>query len=110
MEVKAVAKFQRLSPFKGRLVADMVRGKPVGQALGELALTPKKSARLIKKVVDSAVANASARGGVDVDDLYVKKIFVDGGPTQKRVLLRSMGRANRVLKRTCHITVVLDER
>ena len=110
MEVKAVAKFLRFSPYKGRLVADMIRGKDVNEALGILTFTPKRAATSIKKVLDSAVANATVREGVDIDDLYVKKIVVDGGPTLKRLILRSMGRANRLLKRTCHVTVVLDEK
>ncbi|MCZ7584582.1 MAG: 50S ribosomal protein L22 [Deltaproteobacteria bacterium] len=110
MEVRAVAKYLRLSPFKGRLVADTIRGKNVSEALGILQFTPKKAAVAIRKVMDSAVANATAREGVDIDDLYVKTIVVDEGPTLKRMLLRSMGRANRILKRTCHVTIVLDER
>ncbi|MCB1155567.1 50S ribosomal protein L22 [bacterium] len=110
MEVKSVAKFQRLSPYKGRLVADMIRGRQVSDALGVLQFTPKKGAKMMRKVLHSAVANAEQRSGVNVDDLYIKVVMVDEGPTLKRIMLRAQGRVNRILKRTCHITIVLDER
>jgi large subunit ribosomal protein L22 len=110
MEVKAVARYMRMSPYKSRIVADAIRGRAVSEALGILTFTPRKAAVIIKKLLNSAIANATVREGVNIDDLFVKRVFVDGGPTAKRVLLRSMGRANRVLKRSCHITIILDEK
>ena len=109
MEVRAKAKYLRFSPYKGRLVANMIRGKSVHEAVGILSFTPRKSARALKKLLDSAIANAQTREGVNIDELYVKSVFVDEGPTLKRILLRSMGRANRIFKRTSHVTIVLDE-
>jgi len=109
MEAKAVVKNIRISPQKARLVADMIRGKQVDNALNTLKFTPKKGARIIRKVVESAVANASQNESIDVDTLFVKKIFIDGGPMLKRIRPRAMGRASRILKRSSHITVVLDE-
>ena len=110
MEMTAKTRFVRISPYKIRLVVDMVRGKMVGEARDILSLTDKKASGVVKKLIDSAVANASLNKEVDVDSLYVRRIFVDGGPTWKRFRPRSMGRFNRILKRTSHITVVLDER
>lgn len=109
MEVKAVARFIRISPQKARLVADVVRGLEVDKAINTLRFMPQKGALLIRKVVESAVANASQSQAIDVDTLYIKKIYIDGGPMLKRIRPRAMGRANRILKRTSHITVVLDE-
>ena len=109
MEAKARARFIRISPQKARLVADTIRGKNVDEAITTLRFMPKKSARILRKVVESAVANASQNEAIDVDTLYVKTIFVDGGPMLKRIRPRAMGRASRILKRTSHITVVLDE-
>jgi large subunit ribosomal protein L22 len=109
MEAKAVARFIRISPQKARLVADVVRGLEVDKAITTLRFMPKKGAQLIRKVIESAVANASQSQEIDVDTLYVKKIYIDGGPMLKRIRPRAMGRANRILKRTSHITVVLDE-
>jgi large subunit ribosomal protein L22 len=109
MEVRATAKHLRFSPFKGRLIADMIRGKAVHDAVGILAFTPKKSARAMKKLLESAIANAQTREGVDVDELFVKSVCVDEGRTLKRTILRSMGRANRIFKRTSHVTIILDE-
>jgi large subunit ribosomal protein L22 len=109
MEAKAVVKNIRISPQKARLVADMIRGKQVDNALNTLKFTPKKGARIIRKIVESAVANASQNEAIDVDTLFVKKIFIDGGPMLKRIRPRAMGRASRILKRSSHITVVLDE-
>ena len=109
MEAKAVARNIRISPQKARLVADLIRGKDVETAINTLRFMPKKGARIIRKVVESALANAGQNESIDVDTLYVKTIFVDGGPTLKRIQPRSMGRANRILKRSSHITVVLDE-
>jgi large subunit ribosomal protein L22 len=110
METTAKTRFARISPTKVRLVVDMVRGRPVGEARDILALTDKKASALVKKLIESAVANASQNKEIDVDSLYVRRIFVDAGPTWKRFRPRSMGRFNRILKRTSHITVVLDER
>jgi len=109
MEAKALARYIRISPQKARLVADLVRGKSVEYAINTLRFMPKKGARLLKKVIESAVANASQNEGIDVDTLYVKSIFIDGGPMLKRMSPRAQGRATRILKRTSHITVVLDE-
>ncbi|MCF8042654.1 MAG: 50S ribosomal protein L22 [Desulfarculaceae bacterium] len=110
MEAVAKAKFVRISPRKARLVADAVRGMKVGEALDKLKFTPKKAAGLFVKVISSAVANATNDSNVDADNLYIKKAFVDGGPTLKRWRPRAMGRAYIIRKRTSHITVVLDER
>jgi large subunit ribosomal protein L22 len=110
MEVRAVSKFLRMSPHKARLVADMVRGKMVADALTILQFTPKKSGRFINKTLRSAVANAENRGTIDVDNLYIKTILIDEGPRLKRWRPRAMGRATRILKGTSHITVVLSEK
>ena len=109
MEAKARARFIRISPQKARLVADTIRGKNVDEAITTLRFMPKKGARILRKVLESAVANASQNEAIDVDTLYVKTVFVDGGPMLKRIRPRAMGRASRILKRTSHITVVLDE-
>ena len=109
MEAKAKARFIRISPQKARLVADTIRGKNVDEAITTLRFMPKKGARTLRKVIESAVANASQNEAIDVDTLYMKTIFVDGGPMLKRIRPRAMGRASRILKRTSHITVVLDE-
>jgi large subunit ribosomal protein L22 len=109
MEARAVAKYVRTAPRKVRLVADIVRGKKVEDALHLLSFTPKAGAKLVSKVIKSAVANAVQKKGIDVDTLLVKSILIDGGPSLKRIRPRPMGRANRVLKRTSHITVVLEE-
>lgn len=109
MEARAVAKYVRTTPRKVRLVADIVRGKKVGDALHVLSFTPKAGAKLVSKVIKSAVANAVQKKGIDVDTLFIKSILIDGGPSLKRIRPRPMGRANRVLKRTSHITVVLEE-
>ncbi|MGD8563655.1 MAG: 50S ribosomal protein L22, partial [Desulfarculaceae bacterium] len=93
MEATAKAKYIRISPSKARLVARAIKGMKVGEALDKLKFTPKKAAVLFAKVVNSAVANASQRPGVDVDNLYIKKACVDGGPTLKRWRARAMGRA-----------------
>jgi large subunit ribosomal protein L22 len=87
----------------------MIRGQQVDAALNTLRFTPKKGALIIRKLVESAVANASQNEAIDVDTLFVKKIFIDGGPMLKRIRPRAMGRAARILKRSSHITVVLDE-
>jgi len=109
MEITARAKYLHIGPTKLRLVARPITGKKVEEALHLLRFTPKKGARLIRKVVEQAVANAGQRPQVDVDTLFVKSIFVDGGPTLKRFMPRAMGRVNRIIKRMSHITVVLAE-
>jgi large subunit ribosomal protein L22 len=105
MEVVAKIKGARLSAQKARLVADQIRGMGVEQALLLLAYSPKKGADIIKKVLDSAIANAEHNEGADVDELKVSTIFVDEGVTMKRISPRAKGRADRILKRSCHITV-----
>ena len=109
MEARAVAKNIRISPQKARLVADLVRGKPVDEALNTLSFMPKKAARIIKKVLESALANADQNMNLDVDSLYIKKICVDKGPMFKRWRPRAMGRAYGIKHRLSHITIILDE-
>jgi len=109
MEIKACDRHVGISAQKVRLVADLVRGMQVNDALSILEYTPKAGSRYVGKLLGSAVANAGASEGIDVDTLFVKKIYVDEGPTMKRFRARSMGRGARILKRSCHITVVLDE-
>ncbi len=110
MEVAARLRNSRISPQKARLVADLVRGMPVGRALQVLEFSPKKAARIVKKVLDSAIANAEHNEGADIDELKVSRIFVDEGPTFKRIMPRAKGRANRIVKRTSHITVVVADK
>ncbi|MCZ0867013.1 50S ribosomal protein L22 [Dasania sp. GY-19] len=105
MEVAAKLKGARLSAQKARLVADQIRGKGVEEALDLLAYSPKKGADIIKKILNSAIANAEHNEGADVDELVVSTIFVDEGMTMKRLRPRAKGRADRILKRSCHITV-----
>jgi len=109
METQANARYIRIGPRKARYVADLIRGKKVEDALDILAFSPRKASRLISKLVKSAVANAGQNESIDVDTLFVKRIFVNGGPMLKRFRPRAMGRATTVRKRTSHITVVLDE-
>ena len=109
MEARAVAKYLRISPRKVRLNAYLIRGKRVEDALNLLTLTPKAGAKVVSKVVQSALANAGQDKSIDVDTLFVKSIFVNQGPTLKRLRPKPMGRAGRIRKRTCHITVVLSE-
>ncbi|MEJ2588821.1 MAG: 50S ribosomal protein L22 [Deltaproteobacteria bacterium] len=109
METRAAAKFIRISPQKIRLVMNEVRGKKVEEALNLLTFSPQRGARLLKKLIDSAVANAQENTGSDVDTLYVKRIYADEGPTLKRWRPRALGRATRINKRTSHLTVVLDD-
>lgn len=105
MEIAAKHKSARLSAQKARLVADQIRGKGVEEALEVLTFSTKKAAVLIKKVLESAIANAEHNDGLDVDDLRVSTIFVDEAATMKRIRPRAKGRADRIMKRTCHITV-----
>ena len=109
METSAVAKYIRISPQKARLVADVIRGMNAEKALTMLRFMPKKGAKIIKKVLESAVANANQTESLDVDTLYVKRILIDGGPMLKRFSPRAQGRATRILKRSSHITIVVDE-
>ena len=109
METRAVGKYIRISPQKARLVADVVRGMDVDQAITTLRFMPKKAAAILRQVIESAVANATQDDQVDVDNLFIKKIFIDGGPSLKRIRPRAMGRATGIIKRTSHITVILDE-
>ncbi|MDK2955107.1 MAG: large subunit ribosomal protein [Desulfovibrionales bacterium] len=109
MEARATAKFMRIGPRKVRLVADNIKGKPVEEALNILRFTPKKAAKMLRKVLFSAVSNAEQLPSIDVDTLYVREIQVNEGPTWKRIMPRAMGRAYRIRKRTSHITVVVDE-
>jgi len=109
MEIKSSARYLRISPFKLRLVVRPLRGRRVEEALALLKFLPQKGARLVKKVVETAVANAEQRPQVELDRLVIHSIWVDGGPVLKRLMPRAMGRANRILKRTSHLTVVLAE-
>lgn len=110
MEAIAKHNFARISPQKARLVADQIRGKSVDQALELLTFSNKKAAELVKKVLESAIANAEHNEGADIDDLRVAKIFVDEGPVMKRIMPRAKGRADRILKRSSYITVVVADR
>jgi large subunit ribosomal protein L22 len=110
MEVKAVAKYIRVSPRKIRLVMDEIRGKKVEEALNLLTFAPQKGAPILRKVVNSALANAGQYPDIDVDSLFIKGVFADEGPTLKRFRPRAMGRATRIRKRSCHLTVILGER
>jgi len=109
MEVKATTRYVRIPPQKVRLIMDEVRGRKVEEALRRLSFSPQKGARLLKKLIDSAVANAESNKEIDVDTLFIKKIFADTGPTIKRFRPRAMGRATRIRKRMSHLTVILDE-
>ena len=105
MEVSAKLRYARISPQKCRLVADMVRGKPVGQALQTLMFTPKKAAGIVRKVLESAIANAEHNHGADIDELRVSSIMVDEAPRLRRYMARAKGRGTRIIKRNSHITV-----
>jgi large subunit ribosomal protein L22 len=110
MEAKASSRFSRLTAQKARLVVDLIRGRSVEEALGILEFTPKRGAKIVAKTHKSAVANAEHGQRVDVDALYVKRAYVDEGPTAKRFMPRAHGRATPIFKRTSHITVIVDER
>ncbi len=109
MRVSARASRLRLSPQKARLVVDLVRGKHVSEALEILSFTPKKGAALVKKVLKSAIDNAENNEGADVDELRIAEIYVGEGVKLKRVMPRAKGRADRIVKRTCHITVAVSD-
>ena len=107
METKASLRGARLSAQKGRLVADLIRGQKVDQALNTLAFSPKKGAAIIKRVLESAIANAEHNDGADIDELKVKTIYVEQGATLKRFTARAKGRGNRISKPTCHVYVTV---
>ncbi|MBY0578705.1 MAG: 50S ribosomal protein L22 [Burkholderiales bacterium] len=107
MKTTAILRGVRLSAQKGRLVADQIRGLPVDKALNILAFSPKKGAVIIRKVLESAIANAEHNEGADIDELRVSEILVDEGATLKRFTARAKGRGNRISKRTCHIQVTV---
>jgi large subunit ribosomal protein L22 len=109
MEVRARLKFVRVAPRKAQLVADLIRGKGSEEALNILNFTKKAAAKILIKVLKSALANATQKKTIDVDRLYVKKVTIDQGPTMKRFQPRALGRATMIRKRTSHITLVLDE-
>ena len=109
MQVNAILRNAQLSPQKGRLVADQIRGMQVEKALELLTFSSKKAAQLIKKVLESAIANAEHNAGADVDELKVARICVDEGRTLKRMHARAKGRGNRILKRSSHITVTVSD-
>ena len=109
MQVSAILRGTRLSSQKARLVADMVRGKRVELALNILTFSPQKAAFTIKKVLESAIANAEHNEGADIDELKVKTIYVDQGPSLKRFTARAKGRGNRIIKPTCPITVTVGD-
>ncbi|MCK7578868.1 MAG: 50S ribosomal protein L22 [Chromatiales bacterium] len=109
MQAVATHKYARISAQKARLVADLIRGKRVEEALNTLSFSPKKGADIIKKVLESAIANAEHNEGADIDALKVAAIQVNEGPTMKRIMPRAKGRANRIMKRTSHITLTVAE-
>jgi large subunit ribosomal protein L22 len=109
MQATAILKYTRLSAQKGRLVADLIRGLPVARALEVLQFSPKKAARPLRKVLESAIANAEHNEGADVDELRVARVEIDGGPVLKRFHARAKGRGARILKRTSHITVTVTD-
>lgn len=109
-EVAAILKGARISAQKVRLVADQIRGRGVEEALDILQFSGRKGARLLKKVLESAIANAEHNAGADIDELTVSSIFVDEGKTMKRIKPRAKGRADRILKRSCHITIKVAEK
>jgi len=109
VETVAKLKYARISAQKARLVADQIRGMSVDQAINALTFSTKKGAKIIKKVLESAIANAEHNNGADIDELIVSRIHVDEGPIFKRFRARAKGRGNRILKRTSHITVAVQE-
>ena len=109
MQVSATAKRLRLSPQKARLVVDQVRGKQVAEALDILSFSTRKGADIVRKVVESAIANAENNEAADLDELVISEIFVNEGFTMKRIRPRAKGRADRIFKRTCHVTVTVSD-
>ena len=110
MEVRARLRYARLSPQKGRLVADQIRGLPVERAADLLRFSPRKAARILHKVLESAIANAEHNEGADIDELTVKSVCIDRGPVHKRWKPRARGRVNRIAKPTSHVTVTVADR
>jgi large subunit ribosomal protein L22 len=110
MEVKARLSHARIAAQKCRLIADQIRGKDVESALQLLTFSPKKGAAIMKKVLESAIANAEHNEGADIDELKVSRVFVDEGPTMKRIRPRAKGRADRIFKRTSHVTVAVSDK
>ncbi|MGM0884370.1 MAG: 50S ribosomal protein L22 [Bacillota bacterium] len=109
-EAKAHAKFVRIAPRKAQLVADLIRGKQVGDAIAILRHTPKSASPILEKLLNSAIANAEHNYQLDVNKLVISQAFVNQGPTMKRFRPRAMGRASRINKRTSHITLVVSEK
>lgn len=109
MQVAAKLKFSRMSPQKCRLICDQIRGLKIDRALDILNFSNQKSAAVVKKVLDSAIANAEHNHGADIDELKIAQIYADQGPTYKRMMPRAKGRGTRLLKPTCHVTVVLSD-
>ena len=109
MQVTAQLRYARISPQKCRLVADLVRGKPVGNAIATLKYLPKKGAELVRKVLESAVANAENNRNADIDALKVDRIEIDAAPMFKRFHARAKGRGNRIVKRNSHITILVGD-
>lgn len=110
METHAKRRFAMISAQKCRLVADQIRGLPVNRALNVLTFSPKKASTIVKKLLESAIANAEHNDGADIDELKVSKIYVDEGPVYKRTMPRARGRANIILKRTSHITIAVSDK
>ncbi len=110
MEARAVLRYARISPLKVRIVVDLIRGKDVNTALSILNFSKKKAAKIVKKVLNSAIANALQTGEIDPDNLYIKRAYVDQGPMLKRYRAAAMGRAHMYRRRTSHITIILDEK
>ena len=108
MEIRAAARFVRISPQKIRLIMDQVRGRKIEEALSILSFAPQKGAPILKKLINSAVANAEQNSDVEVDSLHIKRVYADEGPTLKRWRPRALGRASRIRKRSSHLTVILE--
>ena len=109
MATSAIHRYARISPQKGRLVADQIRGMPIERALNTLAFSNKKAAGIIKKCLESAIANAEHNDAADIDELKVQTIYVDEGPSMKRIQSRARGRADRITRRMAHVTIAVSE-
>jgi large subunit ribosomal protein L22 len=109
MDAKAVIRYTRMSPRKARIVANMIRGKDIDEAMAILRFQERKAAKIMRKLLVSAIANAHTNHQLEVDNLVVKTVLVDGGPILKRWMPRAMGRANRMNRRTAHVTIVVGE-
>ena len=109
MQVQAKLRHYRMAPRKVRLVTDMIKGMEIERAINTLQVTGKKCAPILRKLVESAVANADQRGDMDIDSLYISRAFVNEGPTMRRFQPRAMGRATRINKRSSHVTIILDD-